>query len=91
MGCGARMTMRIAHPQITICEILRIINDLHQGKTDVDINTRKYLVVAERMAKKMNRKLLEYNKKANVGWWKKNKEYETLLKKRMSKSYLASK
>lgn len=84
------MSLRNANKVRTICEVLREINDFHQGDTKHDKKVRKKLVEAECMAKKMSHKLLEYNKEYNKGWWEtvEGKKREKLLKKRFSKSYL---
>lgn len=62
----------------TICEVLREIGDLHQ-----DEGTKKLLSEATVMAKKMARKLLEYNKEAFKDFWDKNPDYEADLKRRI--------
>jgi hypothetical protein len=85
------MTMRDASHKITICEILRDINDLHQSNEEHDKRVRRLLFTAEKMAKKMSFKLLEYNQEIFVDWWKDNQEYEKKLKQRLKKSYLTGK
>lgn len=82
------MTMRGAANQITICEVLREINDLHQENSEHDNIIRQKLFVAETMAKKMSNKLLQYNKRVFAGWWKRNKNYEKTLRKRLNKRYI---
>ena len=82
--------MREAPNVRTICEVLRDINDQHQEKTDHDQRVRDLLLVAERMAKRMANKLLEYNKEVFKDWWEKNPDHEKKLRARMSKSYLAT-
>lgn len=82
------MSMRDASNAITICEVLRRINDLNQGDSKREKMTRKLLAEAERMAKKMSLKLLEYNKEVFTNYWEENKNKEEDLKKRMSKNYL---
>ena len=76
----------------TICEVLREINDLHQGWGDMpashDEKVRALLREAQTMAKKMARKLLEHNKEVFAEWWAKNPDYEADLKRRMAKDYL---
>jgi len=63
----------------TICEVLREIGDLHQ-----DEQTMALLLEATGMAKKMARKLLEYNKDVFADWWAKNPDYEEDVKRRMN-------
>lgn len=84
------MSLRRATRVRTLCEVLREINDLHQGDKKHDRKVRKKLVEAERMAKKMSYKLLEYNKEYDKDWWEttEGKRREKLLRKRFSKSYL---
>lgn len=72
----------------TVCEVLREINDLHQGDTRHDRAVRKKLVEAEAMAKRMSRKLLEYNEEVYKDWWERNPNYKAKLLRRMNKSYL---
>ena len=71
----------------TICEVLREINDEMQGEQKHPIVLEK-LREAEKMAKKMMGKLVEYNKDIKKGWWKENKDYAEKLEKRMKESYL---
>jgi len=85
------MTMRNASHKITVCEILRDINDLHQGDDEHDKRVRELLFTAEKMAKKMDQKLFEYNKKWDEEFWKENPEYKKKLEKRLKKSYLTGK
>ena len=84
------MSLRRATKVRTLCEVLREINDLHQGDKKHDKKVRKKLVEAECMAKKMSYKLLEYNKEYDKDWWEttEGKRREKLLRKRLSKSYL---
>lgn len=81
------MSMRDASKHRTICEVLREINDLHQGKKGHDSIVRKKLAEAEEMAKRMSKKLLEYNKEEFADWWAANKDYEADLVKRQNKRY----
>lgn len=78
----------------TICEVLREIADLHQpvsicsSPEMLNMRTRALLREAQTMAKKMARKLLEYNKKEFEDWWAANPDYEADLRRRMAKDYL---
>ena len=64
----------------TICEVLRDIYHM------VDDNAvREKLRVAHDMAKRMSKKLKEYNKKVYRDWWDANPEYEKKLEERMNK------
>lgn len=82
------MSMRDASNARTVCEVLREINDLVQGRNSNDKAIRKLLSEAETMAKKMSLKLLEYNKEFFQDYWEKNPDKEKDLKIRMSKHYL---
>ena len=82
------MSMRDASNARTICEVLRMANDLNQGDSKREKMTRKLLAEAEAMAKKMSLKLLEYNQDVFKDYWKENPDKEADLKKRMSKNYL---
>jgi hypothetical protein len=74
------MSMRAApNTRLTICEVLRQINDLCQGDSPRDNLIRKKLATAEIMAKKMIHKLLQYNKDFEKDWWAKNPDYEETL------------
>lgn len=82
------MGLRGASDELTVCEVLRRINDLCQGDSDKDCQIRKHLSMAEDMCKRMSFKLLSYNKKMFKGWWKKNKTYENDLKRRLNEKYI---
>lgn len=64
------MSMRDNNHRLTICEVLRCINDKLQGNEYSDI--RDMLALAERMAKRIIIKLQEYNKKEDPQWWIEN-------------------
>lgn len=80
-------SMKHACTARTVCEVLREINDLHQGPSKADKITRTLLCEAERMCKRMSLKLKEYNKKYDAGWWEANPDYEKDLDKRLNKNY----
>lgn len=61
----------------TICEVLREIHDVHPDKA-----TRALVVEAGNMAKKMARKLVQYNKKEFPQWWEVNGDFEEDLRRR---------
>ena len=61
------MSMRAHNNRLTICEVLRQINDRLQGGVFSDI--RDMLALAEQMAKKMSKKLQEYNENEDPNWW----------------------
>jgi hypothetical protein len=84
------MSLRKSSKKVTICEVLRRINDMHQADTEHDQEVRRLLVTAEDMGKRMSWKLYEYNKKYDAGWWERNPDYEYDLKRRLSKSYLVA-
>ncbi len=61
----------------TICEVLRECYELTR-----DEQVREKLVEAQHMAKRMSRKLLQYNQKAFKGWWEKNPDYAEDIKRK---------
>lgn len=69
---------RTATRQRTICEVLREVWDIHSDEL-----TRALLREAEDMAKRMARKLLQYNKEVFRDWWEENPDYEADLRRRM--------
>jgi hypothetical protein len=81
------MSMRNASHERTICEVLREINDLHQSDSTHDKVIRQKLSEAEKMAKRMSLKLLEYNKEVYKDWWASNPEYEKRLRARLEEGY----
>lgn len=81
-------SMRNAAAHRTICEVLREINDMHQGTSQLDITTRSKAYEAMQMAKRMDRKLKEYNKEYDAGWWEANKDYEADLERRLATDYI---
>jgi hypothetical protein len=81
--------MRGASNSRTICEVLREINDIHQGRSVTDERTRHLLAEAEAMAKKMSAKMLEYNREAFADFWEANPDVLRDTEARMKKSYIA--
>jgi len=79
--------LQFASGKRTICEVLREINDLHQGQSKEDLKIRELLDEAISMAKKMSRKLLHYNKKAFSKFWEENPNYEKDLNRRLDLKY----
>lgn len=80
--------MRGSHQFRTICEVLREINDHHQGDSAIDVLTRQKLRECEDMAKRMSLKLCEYNQAWDKAWWEANPDYAADLKRRLSERYL---
>ena len=74
--------MRDNNDRLTICEVLRMANDHLQGEGCTEV--RDLLALAERMAKRMAEKLIEYNKKFDSEWWEKNTQYEKTCKRELS-------
>ena len=64
------MSMRDSNNRLTICEVIRQINDRLQGDSFQDI--RDMLALAESMGKKMAKKLQEYNEKIDPMFWIEN-------------------
>lgn len=69
------MSMRFKNDRLTICEVLRQINDRIQGDSFSDI--RDMLSLCEIMAKKMTAKLREYNERDNPELWFDNETKES--------------
>lgn len=82
------MSLRGSANVRTLCEVLREINDAHQGDNEHDKAMRVLLVEAEDMGKRMAKKLYEYNQKVFAGWWKKNPDYKRDLEKRLNERYI---
>jgi hypothetical protein len=82
------MSLRKADETRTICEVLREINDIIQDDSSLVKSILPKLIEAETMAKKMAKKLVEYNKEIFSDWWEVNSDYEEDLKRRIEKSYL---
>jgi hypothetical protein len=81
------MSMRdVNFKRLTICEVLRSINDRLQGAGHMDV--RDMLALAEQMAKKMSGKLVEYSKKHDAEWWEENPEYVDKVNRELE-TYLA--
>lgn len=66
--------MRDRNSRLTICEVLRQINDKVQGDGLEDV--RDLLATAEFMAKRIVAKLREYNEQFDAEWWVNNPEYK---------------
>jgi hypothetical protein len=82
------MSLRGSTNVRTLCEVLREINDSHQGDNEHDRAMRVLLVEAEGMGKRMSKKLYEYNKNVFSGWWEKNPDYKRDLEKRLNEHYI---
>ena len=82
------MSLRDSCENRTICEVLREINDTLQGNPIHKVILPK-LREAESMAKRMSKKLVEYNKNIYAGWWEKNPNYEKDLQRRLNESYIS--
>ena len=82
------MSMRDSSRHYTICEVLRELNDLHQNGSDHDKLVRQKRALAESMAKRMSKKLLEYNKEVYKDWWKRNHDHMEDLERRISEKYI---
>jgi len=66
------VTMRDCNYKLTLCEVLRQINDVVQDDDVNSQNIRDMLALAERMGKKMSAKLHEYNENYDAGFWRDN-------------------
>lgn len=68
------MGMRDKNSTLTICEVLRLINDRLQGEEYSEI--RDMLALSERMAKRIVKKLNEYNRKFEADSWGDSRRFE---------------
>jgi hypothetical protein len=75
------MSMRDHNHMLTICEVLRCINDRMQGNDPNSAAIRDMLTLAERMGKSMMDKLHSYSELADPEWWEKNPEYGKELRR----------
>ena len=82
------MSIKGACEKRTICEVLREINDLLQGNP-IHPKVLPKLIESEGMAKKMSRKLVEYNKEIFATWWEANPDYAADLERRHNESYIS--
>ena len=80
------MSLNNAAPQRGVCEVIREINDLFQGDTELDKLIRLRCAEAERMAKEMSIELCktvkEYYKR-----WPENKDYTKDMANRKKAGY----
>lgn len=67
---GLPMSMRDKNDVLTICEVLRQINDRLQDEKYRDIHDM--LALAERMGKRMAAALRDYNEKLDPAFWMNN-------------------
>lgn len=81
--------MTNVNQKLTLCEVIRIINDRFQGNDDGDI--RDLLCLGLYMAKRMARKLREYNEQWDADWIWANPGYNELLKVREKEYKFGSK
>jgi len=85
------MGMRHATKDLTICEVIRKINDQAQGGSKQDKAIRKHCRMAETMAKKMALALIKYKKaQGGEGWiqWEYlNPTVEADLERRLKDDY----
>ena len=81
------MSLKKANRVRTICEVLREINDVLQN-SEIQKKILPKLIEAETMAKKMEKKLIYYNKAGFPEWWGENPDYEKDLARRMNKRYV---
>jgi len=74
-------SMKVANKQRTLCEVVREVNDYLKEHPDSLILEK--LKEIHSMAKRMTKKLYEYNKEYDKGWWEKNPDYEKDLLRRL--------
>jgi hypothetical protein len=86
------MTMRTASEWMTYCEYLRLINDLCQSDSEKDKQIREYCAKAEKVTKKLGRKIAELdpNYLKTPGLYETNPNWKELLSLRLSDNYKQS-
>ena len=55
------MTMRTASPELTVCEYLRLINDMFQGDSERDVRVRELCAKGEKVGKILGREVSRLN------------------------------
>jgi len=78
--------MRLANEKLTLCEVIRLINDNFQEENESAVETRNLLCLALFMAKRMACKLREYNEQWDADWIYENRAYRRALM-RAEKTY----
>ena len=78
--------MTNANQKLTLCELIRIANDHFQGDSQEAEEIRDLLCLGLYMAKRMARKLREYNEAWDADWLWVNPKYREALK-RAEKTY----
>lgn len=83
------MTMRTASPELTVCEYLRLINDLCQSDTDKDKRIRVLCAKGEKVGKLLGREVSRLNPKflLNLNLYEKQTNWKGLLSLRLSDNY----
>lgn len=81
------MSMRIASPLRSPCEVVRQLNDLFQGDDPREVRIRKLLAEVERKTKRISIRLAEHEPDYYLGWWKENETFETDNKTRSNPGY----
>ena len=69
--------MRTASPLRSPCEMVRKINDMFQGDSDIDRRVRSLCAEAERGSKQLAKELNKYKKQAWHGWWSENTTFKS--------------
>lgn len=75
-------SMRTANKQRTICEVIR---ELYWLTDKNDKKAIRKLRTIHNMAKRMAKKLYEYNKEYDKDWWKENSDYDKDIKSRLKR------
>lgn len=88
---GIKMSMKHTSKRLTVCEVVRQLNDIHQSDSDHDKTVREKLAEIECMSKRMVQKLMEYKEKKSVLFPDSNTEYSEKVKLRKSKKYKVEK
>ena len=77
------MSMKSRHPKRTLCEVLRLINDIVQSDSEEHRQIRDLLAEAEHKAKRVVRKLVEYNQKEHAEWWEENQDFKAHVEREL--------
>ena len=84
------MSMKMNNKRLTVCEVLRMVNDLHQdSRNRHDVEVQRLLAVAEAMAKKMSHKLLAYNMEWEKEFYRDNPKHAGNVRRALGKKYTA--
>jgi hypothetical protein len=74
--------MRLINEKLTLCEVIRTVNDRFQGDDETSGEIRDLLCLGLFMAKRMAKKLREYNEKWDADWvWSNPRYWDIIIRK----------